>query len=133
MTFVQVQVLGADRLSKKLGRAALRASDLADAWRRIGADIEADAVRLAPVLTGQLQNSIRAGKTKSMAVVRVGYATMEKYVKTIHYGGYASGSYGPHWIEGNPFMTIALNMNEDNAVREVSDEIDSILNRTGLK
>lgn len=133
MTFVQVQVLGAKRLSKKLGRTALRATDLTRAWHRIGAAIEVDAIRLAPVLTGELVNSIRAGKSRSQATVRVGYPRMDNFVKTIHYGGWASGSYGPHYIEANPFMSVALHMNEDTAEREVSKEINSILGRTGLK
>lgn len=130
---ITVQVLGAEKLAKAFGRGSVKVSDLANAWQRIGLEIKKDAIVLAPVLTGKLVSTIRAGKAKGQATVRVGYANMEPYVKIIHYGGWASGSYGPHYIEGNRFMTDALHDNKYRATDEVEKEINRILERCGLK
>jgi phage gpG-like protein len=120
--FLSVTVEGDRQLRRKLARAAIKVSDLAAVWQRIGAKVRGDAQGLAPVLTGRLRNSIRAGRGKSKATVRAGKPSMEPYVPIQHYGGY-------HNIEAKPFMTTALHRNKRYAQQQVEREVMNLLDR----
>lgn len=103
----------------------LKVSDLRDAWARIGTKIKRDAIPLTPVLSGQLVNTLRSGKTKSMAVVRAGNNRSVVYAGVQNYGGY-------HNIEPKYFLNRALLKNRDYAEDEVHNELERIIRRVGL-
>lgn len=125
MTFLRVQVTGDEKVIAGLRSLRLKSKDLSGAWQRIGAAIRKDAIPMTPVLSGRLVRSIRAGKSKSQATVRVGGRGLV-YAPIQHYGGYNN-------IQGKPFLTSALAANENKARQEVSREIDRIIRESGLK
>lgn len=124
MPAFRVLVINDKSVVNSLRKAALKVSDLSAAWKRIGTSIAADATPLTPVISGDIQRSIRVGKAKGQAVVRAGWANMV-YAPIQHYGGYNN-------IQGKMFLTTALYSNEDYANREIEDEIDRIISRAGL-
>lgn len=124
MATFRVLVLNDKRTVNALRKAALKVSDLKDAWQRIGHAIKRDALTITPVLTGRLAESLRVGKAKRQAVVRAGNARLV-YAPIQHYGGYNN-------IEAKPFLTTALYANEDTANQEIERELDRIIRRAGL-
>lgn len=122
---IRVQVIGNDRVAAQFRSLGLKVRDLSDAFDRIANEVASDAVPMTPFLTGRLVNSIRPGKTKTMAVVRAGYQSRVPYAAVIHYGGY-------HNIEPHPFLTESLIANRDFARDEIEREVERLINRVGL-
>lgn len=103
----------------------LKVRDLHKAWDRIGGLIKADAVPLAPVLTGRLARNIRQGKTKTSATVRAGG-------RGVKYAGVQNYGWPAHNITPHHFLNIALARNADNAEDEVRSEVERIARNVGL-
>lgn len=128
---VRVDVDGVDKVIAALTSFRVRARDLSSAWQDIGQEVKRDAVVIAPVLTGRLESSIRAGRTKSRAIVRAGNAAIE-YAGVIHYGGYTPP--GAHSeIVGQPFLVIAVQQNRGYAIERLNQEISHLIRSRGLK
>jgi phage gpG-like protein len=119
-----VRVDGLREVARTLERAGVEASDLKEAFNRIGNIVTVEAKTLTPVLTGRLAASIRASKTKNKATVRAGGARVP-YAGVIHYGGY-------NHITGTYFLTRAVDNEQDSVIDALENELQSLLDRLGL-
>lgn len=115
-------VVDNDRAVRAFRRYGYTVQDLSAAWQRIGASMLADARQRVPVQSGALAASLRAGQSKKWASVRAGSPRVP-YADIIEYGGYGAGSYGPHYIEAQPYLRPALDANEEYANSEVLHEV----------
>jgi phage gpG-like protein len=126
-----VDVDGVTKVIASLQKFNVKSRDLAAAWADIGAKVKTDALPLVNTRTGMLERSIRAGKTKTRAVVRAGKSTVP-YAGVIHYGQYTP----PHAhseIQANPFLVEARDKNLPYAVRRVDRELTKLIYQFGLK
>lgn len=129
MTTAAWEVEGARQLRATLKRADPQLLDRLKASHLAAADVVAARARqLAPVgqgtrRPGALRDSVRAGATKTSAVVRVGGARVP-YAKPIHYG------WGRRHIAAQPFVSRAAQQTEpqwfDRYHREVLAVLDTI-------
>jgi hypothetical protein len=85
-----VRVEGLNETIRALEKAGIGVNDLKDVMHKISAEGAKLARGFAPVLTGRLRRSIRAGRSKQRAVVRAGGAKV-KYAAPINYGWRARG------------------------------------------
>lgn len=105
------------------------------AWARIAIRMKREMISLAPVDTGLLVKNIES-LPRVMGVHGISRAIDPKngynYAGIQHWGGYASGMYGPHMITAKLYMVIPL----ANSVRYIEEELDSeiakIIARCGL-
>ena len=87
------------------------------------AEIVAAAARgLAPVRSGRLQGSIRAGATQKAGTVKAGGGSIP-YGPPIHWG------WPRHHIRPNPFLVRALEGNVDKVVETYARNLQSFLDR----
>lgn len=86
MQGLRVEVKGLKETLRALDMAGADAQDMRDLMHSTGTII-ADAARpLAPVKTGRLAGSIRAGRGKTKAVIRAGTPARSPYAGVVHYG-----------------------------------------------
>jgi hypothetical protein len=133
----RVRVEGVREVVATLNRFGATSEDLKEAFARIGAVVKSDALVLVPVLSGRLKSTIRAGRSKSRATVRAGRAGLDRetgynYAAIQHYGGMASGKYGPHYIQPKPFLVIAAQQNAGYARNTLDNELGDLIDRLGL-
>lgn len=124
MASTGIEIKGLKEVVRSLERFGVEVSDLKAAFKRIGTIVAEDAKTLAPRKSGALAGSIRPSNTKNKSVVRAGTAKVV-YAGVQHYGGYNN-------IEPHPFLTDALNQNQGEVVRALSDELDALINRLDL-
>lgn len=124
-------VANSDRAIAAFQRFGYDVRDLSDAWNRIGAAIAEDAAQLVPVRTGRLQRNIRQSTSKKWAAVRAGGARVP-YADKIEYGGWATGSYGPHYIAPQPFLHPARERNMGYANQQILLELMRLADGAGL-
>lgn len=129
---IRVEVSGVAQVISTLTRFGEKASDLKAAFGRIANKVKSDAIPLTPHSSGALARSIRAGKASGRATVRAGGASRRShgggvYAPIAHYGKYTHRQKGER-----KFLTTAAYKNQDYAVRELSNEIQSIINRMGI-
>jgi hypothetical protein len=79
----------------------------------------------APVRSGKLEGTIRAGRGKTKAVVRAGGARAP-YAGVIHYGWPARG------IAAQPFLVDALQAQRNNVLSTLDTGIEEILRKNNL-
>lgn len=110
--------------------AALRAAgddlaDMSELNHRLGNIVIANA--RPPRESGEVAGTLRAGKGKTKAVVRAGYANRGEYAGVLHYGD-------PHRNHrAHPFLTDALRRSQSTVLRELTKGIDVMLAKNGLK
>jgi hypothetical protein len=80
-----VKVEGLKKAQAALRKAGADMSDMPDLMHEIGSLVVDDAVPEIPELTGRLKATLRAGRGKTKAVVRMGGARA-KYAGVIEYG-----------------------------------------------
>ena len=78
-----------------------------------------------PVLTGRLASTLRAGKGKTKAVVRIGGAKAP-YAGVIHYG------YPARNIQPAPFVLEALVRKRQDVINKLDEGISDILRKNNL-
>lgn len=119
-----VRVEGLRELNRALGKAGVDAADQKELMHEIGMVV----VRAAqpPVVTGALEASMRASRTKGKAIVRAGSARVP-YAAVQHYGWPA------HNIEPKPFLVDALQSRTDEVTEMMDKGMDEILKKNGLK
>jgi phage gpG-like protein len=120
----RVRIEGLKAVLSKLNKAGADAQDMKDLMHEVGSIV----VRAAqpPVLSGTLAGSIRAGRGKTKAVVRAGFASIP-YAGVQHYGWPA------HGIAPHPFLTDALRANHAQVFAALEAGIDELLAKNGLK
>lgn len=119
-----VRVEGLREVARTLERLGVEASDLKNAFNRIGNMVVSEAITLTPTLTGRLASSIRASKTKNKAVVRAGGAKVP-YAGVQHYGMYNN-------ITGTFYLTKAADNKADTVVDEIETELSRLIERLDL-
>ncbi|MFC9846652.1 hypothetical protein ACFWFF_37575 [Streptomyces sp. NPDC060223] len=121
---VRITIEGLGETVSSLEGFSVKASDLQNAFQRIGGTISREARGITPVKTGRLANSIKQSKAKSKATVKAGGARVP-YAGVQNYGGY-------HNIEAKFFLTRALNNNEQRSVTEIERELSTLISQFHL-
>lgn len=85
MDGMRVRVRGLDEALKAIRRAGEGSEDMRELMHQIGTVVVGTARTLAPVGSGRLRDSLRAGRGKTKAVVRAGGARVP-YGGVRHYG-----------------------------------------------
>jgi hypothetical protein len=119
-----VIVEGLPALLKKLRAAGSDLSDMSELNHRVGNIVISNA--RPPRDSGEVAGTLRAGKGKTKAVVRAGYARRGAYAGVVHYGDPHRGH------RAQPFLTDALKRSQDRVVSEYASGIDLILRNNGL-
>jgi hypothetical protein len=121
----RVRIDGMKDVIRKLNKAAADANDMKDLMHDIGMIVvKASAV---PTRSGTLAGTLRAGRGKTKAVVRAGYAKRAPYAGVIHYGWPARG------IAPRPFLTNALRANHAQIFSALENGLDALLAKNNLK
>lgn len=123
---MQFRVEGLRKTLKAMEAAGTDAENLKDLMHAVGEIVVSSARPIAPVKTGALEGTIRAGRGKTKAVVRAGRAAVP-YAGPIHYGWPA------HNITGQPFLTDALQAERSQVFEQLEQGIDSLLRKEHLK
>jgi hypothetical protein len=116
----RIEVVGARRLRATMKRAGIDLQELKTAHRE-AADIVVHNTR-APAVSGRLAATVRPGATKTMAIVRAGYASVP-YAGPIHWG------WPRRNIRAQPFLSEAATSSEPTWLQAYEREIDDIINR----
>ena len=119
-----VRVEGLRELTRALGKAGVDAADQKELMHEIGMVVVRAAQQ--PVVTGALEASMRASRTKGKAIVRAGSARVP-YAAVQHYG------WPSHNIEPKPFLTDALQSRTDEITDMMEKGVGEILKKNGLK
>lgn len=120
-----VQVDGLREVIRALRAAGDDLSDLSELNHRLGTIVIANA--RVPRDSGEVAGTLRAGKGKTKAVVRAGYANRGRYAGVLHYGDPHRGH------RAQPFLTDALRRSQGVVISELTKGIDVMLAKNGLK
>lgn len=119
-----VRIEGLRELNARLRAAGDNSQDMPDLMQRIG-NIVIENARV-PADSGELRGTLRAGRGRTKAVVRAGYARRGAHAGVVHYGD-------PHRNHrAQPFLVDALRRTQPQIVSELSDGINEILHRHNL-
>jgi len=121
----RVRIDGLKAVISKLNKAGANAQDMRELMHSVGSIVIQGAN--PPTLSGRLAASMRAGRGKTKAVVRAGYASRVPYAGVIHYG-WPARNIGPH-----PFLTDSLRANHGRVFTALEAGIDELLSKNGLK
>lgn len=120
-----IQVDGLREVIRALRAAGDDLSDLSELNHRLGNIVIANA--RVPRESGEVAGTLRAGKGKTKAVVRAGYASRGRYAGVLHYGDPHRGH------RAQPFLTDALRRSQGTVISELTKGIDAMLAKNGLK
>jgi hypothetical protein len=118
-----VRVEGLSKLNRSLRKAGADVTQMSDVMHAIGMAV-VNATDL-PVVTGRLKSTLRAGKGKTKAVVRLGGARAP-YAGVIEYGWAARG------ITGTGAVSAARDSRKAESLRMIHAGIDRILRDSDL-
>jgi hypothetical protein len=130
--FQAARVEGARELRRALKTAGLNLdNEIKDAHRSVSNIVITRALELVPVaptsmttaVPGLLRDSIRAGATKTTAIVRAGTNKKVPYANPIHWGWFKRG------IKPNPFLATAAAETEAKWVAKYDDAFERILDQ----
>jgi hypothetical protein len=119
-----LRIEGLRELNAKLRKVGDDSQDMPDLMHRIGSIVIANA--RPPRDSGELASTMRAGRGRTKAVVRVGYARRGRHAGVVHYGDPHRGH------RANRFMIRALAQARPAVVRELERGIDSIIRKNRL-
>jgi len=120
----ELRVYGLKETVRKLQKLGAEGQDLKDAMHRIGDKTVERARTYAPIRTGALYESLRAGAAKTTVTIRSGSARV-KYAKYVEFG--------TKNMPARPFMRLAAAETAPDAKAELDKELRTILTRIGLK
>lgn len=121
---VRVVVKGLSRTLRALSAAGADAEEMRDLMHAIGMTVVRSAS--PPRRSGNLANTLRAGKGKTKAVVRAGGARAP-YAGVIHYGWPARN------IAPQPFLLRALQAQRGNVLQQLDNGLGDLLKKNNLK
>jgi hypothetical protein len=119
-----VVITGLKELQAKLRAADADMSQMNELMHSLGLIVIAHT--RVPSDSGELASSLRAGKGRTKAVVRAGYARRAGYAGVVHYGDPHRGH------KPQPFLTDALKRSQAQVVNALSDGIGDILKKNNL-
>lgn len=114
-----VLVEGIPQLISKLRAAEADLGQMSELMHRLGLIVISHAN--PPRDSGEVAGTLRAGRGKTKAVVRAGYARRGAYAGVVHYGDPHRGH------RAQPFLTDALKRSQGQVVSALSDGINQIL------
>lgn len=122
----RIRIEGLRRTLRALSEAGADAQELRDLMHAMGS-IVVDAARpMAPVRSGWLASTIRAGRGKTKAVVRAG-TKARPYAGVIHYG------WPKRNIRAQPFLVDAYSGTRPQVLGRFDDGLTELLQRHNLK
>lgn len=119
-----VLVEGVNEVIKKLRAADADTRVMSDLMHSLGLIVIAHAN--PPRDSGEVSGTLRAGRGKTKAVVRAGYAKRGAYAGVVHYGDPHRGH------KANPFLTDALKRSQSQVITALTNGIDDILRSNNL-
>jgi hypothetical protein len=119
-----VLVEGVNEVIKKLRAADADLNQMSDLMHSLGLIVI--ALTRVPTDSGELAGTLRAGRGKTKAVVRAGYAKRGAYAGVTHYGDPHRGH------RPNPFLTDALKRGQSQVIAALTNGIDDILRSNNL-
>lgn len=119
-----IRIEGLRELNAKLRAAGDESAALPDLMFRLGS-IVINAARV-PADSGELAGTLRAGRGRTKAVVRAGYAKRGAHAGVVHYGNPHRGS------RAQPFLVDALRRAQPQLVSELQTGIDQLLKKHKL-
>lgn len=122
---VSVKTEGLRAASRALSKAGDYAEDQRQLMYSIGLIVVHEAKRIAPVRSGLLRDSIRAGKGKTKAVVRAGFRRVP-YAPVVHYG------WPDRNIPAQPYMDQALATTRNEVMARYDQGMQALLFKAGL-
>jgi len=121
-----IEVEGLKETTRNLKNLGVEAADLKDASFQAGQIITATAKTLAPIRTGALANSTRAGKTVNGVVVKAG-GNKVPYAAVIHFGHAARN------IEPQPFLYDAVDKRRGEVIAAYQKGLEKAIKNAGLE
>ncbi|QGJ91599.1 hypothetical protein SEA_HARPERANNE_9 [Microbacterium phage HarperAnne] len=119
-----IRIDGLRELNAKLRAAGDESADLPDLMFRLGSIVIANA--RVPAKSGELAGTLRAGRGRTKAVVRAGYAKRGAHAGVVHYGNPHTGS------RAQPFLVDALRRAQPQLVSELQTGIDQLMRKHKL-
>lgn len=114
-----VLVEGVREVSRKLRAAGSDLSEMSELMHQLGTIVISNA--RVPRKSGEVAGTLRAGKGKTKAVVRAGYARRGAHAGVLHYGDPHRGH------RAQPFLTDALKRSQGQVMTALTTGIDRIL------
>lgn len=122
---LKTEVIGADAVARTFVTVSPKLMNLGTAYGKIAADVAQDAKALVPKVTGRLAADIRASSNRFAGTVSAGGGSV-LHAGPINYG------WRQRNIEPVKFLNHAVDANVDEAVRELSKDIQHNIDRNGL-
>ena len=119
-----IRVEGLRELNAKLRAAGDESADLPDLMQRLGQIVISNA--RVPRKTNELAGTLRAGRGRTKAVVRAGYAKRGAHAGVVHYGNPHTGT------RAQPFLVDALRRAQTQLVSELATGIDALMRKHKL-
>lgn len=121
----QVRAQGLRKALRALEAAGADAQDMRNLMHNLGEIVAQRGRQLSPVVSGRLRGSIRAGRGKTKAVVRMGGAAVP-YAPVVHYG------WPDRNIDENRFMDAALDETWNQVFAAFENGIADLLRKNNL-
>lgn len=119
-----IRIDGLRELNARLRAAGDDTDDMPDLMHRIGTIVITNA--RVPADSGELKGTLRAGRGRTKAVVRAGYARRGGHAGVVHYGDPHRGH------RAQPFLVDALRRAQPQLVIELENGIGQILRKHNL-
>lgn len=119
-----LRIEGLRELNAKLRAAGDQSADLPDLMQQLGQTVIAAAH--VPVQSGELEGTLRAGRGRTKAVVRAGYAKRGAHAGVVHYGNPYTGT------RAQPFLVDALRAAQPQLISQIEAGIDQLLKKNRL-
>lgn len=120
-----ILVEGIPEINRKLAAAGKDATSMSTLMHSLGNIVIAHAS--PPRESGELGGTLRAGRGKTKAVVRAGYAARAPYAGVVHYGDPHRGH------RAQPFLTDALARSRGQVITALSAGLDDVLQKNNLR
>lgn len=121
----RIQVTGAKELRRALKGMTDDLKDLREIHLAAARIVEEVARENAPVRSGRLRRTIKAGATRTRGTVSAGRNGSVPYAGPIHFGWPARN------IESQPFIFDALDARKDQVVRQYEERVGQLVERVG--
>lgn len=125
MQGLRLEVKGLSETLKALDMAGADAKDMRELMHSTGNIVVRAAMALAPVESGRMVSTLRAGRGKTKAVVRAGNMRLP-YTGVVHYGNPRRGS------KASMFLVKALESKRGEALSHIEQGLKELLRKNRL-
>lgn len=125
-----LQLKGARELQKGLRKAGIDLKDLRDENLKAAQIVARQGKATAPVKTGRLARTVRAGANQKTGIIRAGTNGRVPYANPIHWGWHGTDAKGRrHNITGRPWLTQSAKDTESEWVAIYRAGVQRIIDR----